>query len=112
MPPVEYRHEPVQQAMISDWPHDLLGAMCSGGGMQWSPEGQHAGCVVRDREVPDEFAMIYILAGLSLEQRECVIIHEKAHLNGWRHGPTWAAYQDADGSYRAAPGPRHRRVRP
>src|SRR5690606_5021965 len=83
-PPVEYRHEADQTYLIAEWPHDLLGAVCSNGGLQWIREGNHGGCFVRDKE-DRSFAYIYVLAGLAPDQRECVIIHEKAHLNGWTH---------------------------
>jgi hypothetical protein len=111
MPPDEYRHEPDQTYLIAEWPHDLLGAVCSNGGLQWIREGNHGGCFVRDKE-DRSFAYIYVLAGLAPDQRECVIIHEKAHLNGWTHGPSYIHYLDENGNYRPQRGPFRRRVAP
>lgn len=98
MPPDGYRGEPPMEYTVSAWPHDLLESMCSNGGMAWRPEGRLGGCAIRDDGTG--LGLIYVWSGLSPEHEECVIVHEKAHLNGWKH-PRETPF-----------GPRFRRTRP
>lgn len=112
IPPAEYQYEPTQDYVVFEWPHEMLAGMCRGdGSMQWRPEGKHGGCTVFSAE-QSGVDFIYLVSGLSPEQRECVLVHEKAHLNGWGHGPSGWHYQDESGEYRPQRGPRFRVKRP
>lgn len=74
-PPAAYDHEPSQPytvAVIDD--HMELVKRCR--------MGFHAHLIGCALPRTDE---IYIIGGLSAEDFDAVLRHEKAHLNGWRH---------------------------
>jgi hypothetical protein len=106
-PPAEFVYEPTTPYWLVVWPDEMLRAVCSGG-MPFAPAGALRGCSF---DAGDGFWFIYINADLDERQRACTERHEKAHVNGWTHGPMWANYQDENGAHRPAPGSRHRRVK-
>lgn len=90
-PPPEYRNEPSVAYKIFDQPSEMLDETCHTDG---GPPGFIGACaeeVVSAQEQPPGFWIIYIRNDVSAEDRECILLHEKAHLppNNWEHGGDW-----------------------
>jgi hypothetical protein len=107
-PPPEFIYEPTDSYKVVEWPDELLQAVCTNGGLPTRPFTIFRGCATKIGEAE---WFIYINRDLDEDQKACVLRHEKAHVNGWKHGPRWANYQDESGAYRPAPGPKYRRAR-
>jgi hypothetical protein len=81
VPPAQYDYEPTVHYTVYNVPLDFLKEIACPGN-----EAMRAGCAVRTTQPPDpEFWSIYIRRDVTPEERECILRHEKAHLNGWRH---------------------------
>lgn len=79
MPPAYFDHEPNVPYRVFVWDEDMLLAAC-GGGYFPSP----GGCSDR---VSDDMWYIYLNATMQHAESECVLRHEKGHVNGWVHSP-------------------------
>lgn len=77
-PPVAFAGEPSVQYEVAAFPPEWLPEIC---GTSY-PVGSLGGCV----EEVEGFFFMSIRNDVSLTERACIIWHEKAHINGWRHG--------------------------
>lgn len=77
VPPAIYDHEPTVPYKIYDVPMWFLQEVACPGKL-----AMRAGCAF---STGDGFYHIYIRDDVTAEERACVLRHEKAHLNGWKH---------------------------
>jgi hypothetical protein len=80
LPPAYFDHEPTVGYKVYEWDDEMLSSLCDGG--QYRNLG---GCA---EQVSDDFWYIYIAAGLDVG-RDCLLRHEKGHVNGWLHNDGW-----------------------
>lgn len=78
-PPLEFQFEPVASYKIYDMPMDLLPAVC---GVEWRPPRWAAACT---QEVAPGMWFIWVRNDVGEQERDCLLVHEKAHINGWKH---------------------------
>ena len=74
MPPKKYRHPPRVEVRVYEVDLRMLQVMCA-----MPREPRIVGCAVPAR------GLVLILKGLGKRARKAVLIHELAHINGWRH---------------------------
>jgi hypothetical protein len=95
-PPPEYDFEPNQAyevAPVSDV--KLLRSICN---YMWVPVNLFGGCVLMDEDPP----RILFRADLTDGERECLMRHERAHINGWVH-PIDTSSPTPRGPFRSLP---------
>ena len=81
LPPAYFDHEPTVPYKVFMWDEEILRGVCWG---RYNPS--LGGCAER---VSDEMWFIYLLA--TMTNPECVLRHEKGHVNGWEHSPVSSA---------------------
>lgn len=87
LPPSVFDHEPVVSYEIIEDPVDSIVPDCLLDGF---PAKDLAGCAYSPNINSWPFGdtwTIYIKNDLSPTEKECVLRHEKAHINGWEHEP-------------------------
>jgi len=75
LPPAYFDHEPTVPYKVFKWDADMLLSVCGGG---YFPNP--GGCAER---VSDDMWFIYLKA--TAKSPECLLRHEKGHVNGWEH---------------------------
>lgn len=76
MPPSEYRYEPLSTYEVVNVHPSKIHNVCES--VAGPTDGIYLGCT-------DGHRLIFIRTDLAEDVREAVIIHEKAHINGWYH---------------------------
>lgn len=80
LPPAEFDHEPTVPYLVQKVPSFGVNYMCN---MQWAPLGAVGACV--DFQDEGDEPIIWVRDDLTPTEYACVIRHERAHVNGWRH---------------------------
>lgn len=96
MPPLEFQGEPEVKYKIIELPREMISSVC---GYSWVPWQELGGCA--SEEVPGVW-WLRIRDDFTPSERECVLLHEKAHVRGWAH--------DDAATKAAITGPLYRRV--
>lgn len=78
LPPPEWDHEPTKPYQVTKFPKDWIPSLC---GEDWYPAALYGGCV---EEVGGEH-WITVRDDLLPMEMDCLLRHEKAHVNGWEH---------------------------
>lgn len=80
LPPAYFDHEPTKMYTVFMEPGEMMswtcGTLASGLPMY--------GCA---QEVEDGIFFIHVLSTMEEERIQCVLRHEKGHVNGWSHNP-------------------------
>lgn len=108
VPPPEYRQEPTITYFIAEYDPLEVERICN---IPGNPKGMVGACVGPLIESSDgDHRYIYIRNDLDATESECVLLHEKAHLqpNNWNHGYGFAL-RILPGGVAVAPGPKWRR---